>query len=164
MSQRVIRTILVPTDFSECAASALGWARTLAKAFGAKIALLHVVDLAYVWVASGPAAIPAPVPDDVAERIMEVAKESLKALAPKGTEITRRLIRKGHPREVIIEVAKEVHADAIVMGTHGRRGVSYLFMGSVAEHVVRHSPVPVWTTHGLEDATEQPRPKPGRHD
>ena len=49
----------------------------------------------------------------------------------------------GHPRDVIVQVAKEVGADVIVMGTHGCRSVSQVFIGSVADHVVRHAPVPV---------------------
>lgn len=142
-----IRTILVPTDFSEGAGNALGWARTLAQAFHAEISLLHVVDLAYTWTPiSGPAAIPTPVPPDVVNRITEVARESLANLAKDHKETTRRLVRKGHAREVIIEVAREVKADLIVMGTHGHRGISELFLGSVAEYVVRHAPIPVLTT------------------
>ena len=96
------------------------------------------------------ASVPAPVPEDVAKRVMAVAQESLQALAAKAPEITRRLIRKGHPVEIILEVAKDIDADVIVMGTHGRRGVSQLFMGSVAEYVVRHAPVPVLTVRETE--------------
>ncbi len=150
-----IQTILVPTDFSECAAAALRWARALAKAFDAEIVLLHVVDLSYVWTPlSGPAVFPTPIPAEVAERIAEQVHASLDALARKAPEVTRRLVRQGHPRQVILEVAEEIKADVIVMGTHGRRGVSHLFIGSVAEHVVRHAPVPVWTTRapGEEEA------------
>ena len=146
-----IRTILVPTDFSEGAASAFGWARTLAHAFHAEITLLHVIDLAYTWTSiSGPAAVPTPVPSDVVDRITEVARESLAALSKDAKETTHRLIRKGHAREVILDVAKELKADLIVLGTHGHRGLSELFMGSVAEYVVRHAPVPVMTTRAPE--------------
>lgn len=153
MADTAIKTILMPTDFSECATTALTWARTLAAAFKAKIVLLHAVDLvSYVWVPAGPASVPAPVPDDVAQRIMDVAEKSLHASAARAPEIARRLIRKGHPRDVILEVAKEVAADVVVMGTHGRRRVSQVFIGSVAEHVVRHAPVPVLVIRGGDDA------------
>lgn len=139
----------MPTDFSECAAAALVWARALATSFEAKIVLLHAIDLvSYVWIPAGPASVPAPVPDDVARRIMDVAEKSLHATAAKAPEIVRRLIRKGHPRDVILDVAKEAAADVIVMGTHGRRSVPHLFIGSVAEHVVRHAPVPVLVVRG----------------
>jgi nucleotide-binding universal stress UspA family protein len=158
MPQKAIRTILMPTDFSESAASALEWAQALAQAFEAKIVLLHAVDMvSYVWIPAGPASVPAPVPQDVEKRIMDVAQESLHTLAAKAPEVSRRIIRRGHPREVILEVAKEVDADVIVVGTHGRRGVSHLFIGSVAEHVVRHAPVPVVTMRGTGVVPPRPR-------
>ena len=149
-----IRTILVPTDFSESAASALAWAQMLAKAFGAEIALLHVVDLEVVWMpVGGPVAIPLTIPTGVTEEITKQARAALDALERGAPEISHRLLRKGHAREVIISVAGEVDAETIVMGTHGRRGFSHLFIGSVAEYVVRQAPVPVWTVRarGPED-------------
>ena len=153
MADTPIKTILMPTDFSECATAALAWARTLAGAFEAKIVLLHAVDLvSYVWIPVGPAEVPAPVPDDVARRIMDVAEKSLHASAARAPEIARRLIRTGHPRDVIVQVAKEVGADVIVMGTHGRRSVSQVFIGSVADHVVRYAPVPVMVVRGGDAA------------
>ena len=151
MAVERIRTILMPTDFSEGAARALGWARALARAFGAKIVLLHVVDLAAAWMpVGGLGSMPAPVPPDFVDRFTTTAQAALDAMAGDATEVTQRVLRNGHPREVILEVAKEVQADVIVMGTHGRRGVSHLFIGSVAEHVVRHASMPVWTVRTPE--------------
>ena len=141
-----IRIILTPTDFSEGAARALAWARALAREFGATIVLLHVVDLAAAWMpVGGLGSIPAPVPPDVVDQFTKAAQAALDALADEASEVTQRLLRHGHPREVILDVANAVKADLIVMGTHGRRGFSQLFIGSVAEHVVRHAPVPVLT-------------------
>jgi nucleotide-binding universal stress UspA family protein len=151
MAEEKIRTILTPTDFSEGAARALGWARTLAQACGAKIVLLHVVDLAAAWMpVGGLGSIPAPVPPDVIEQFTKAAQAALDAMAGGASEVTQRLLRNGHPREVILEVANAVRADVIVMGTHGRRGFSHLFIGSVAEHIVRHAPVPVLTVRTPE--------------
>jgi nucleotide-binding universal stress UspA family protein len=139
-----VRRILVAIDFSPSAALALEWARTLARACGAEVTLLHVVDLGATWVPlSGPAVFPAPVPAEAAKEVGELAQASLDALAPGAPEVTQRIVRTGHPREAIAAAAREVGADLIVVGSHGRRGVSQLFMGSVAEHVVRHAPVPV---------------------
>lgn len=141
-----IRTILVPTDFSDSADAALRWARELAQAFGAKIILLHVIDLPYQWMpVAGPAAVPAPIPATVVRAIREQAGTSLSALAERTPEVRRQLVRSGHARDVILSAADDVGADVIVMGTHGRRGVSHLFVGSVAEHVVRYSRIPVFT-------------------
>jgi len=151
MAVEKIRTILMPTDFSDGAARALEWARALARAFDAKIALLHVVDLATAWMpVGGLGSIPAPVPPDVVEQFTKAGQAALDALAGDASEVTQRLVRNGHPREVILEVAKVVQADVIVMGTHGRRGFSHLFIGSVAEHVVRHAPLPVLTVRTPE--------------
>ena len=151
MEKEQIRTILVPTDFSEGAERALRWARTLARAFGAKIALLHVVDLAVPWTPVGAlGSIPTPIPPDLVERVTNNTRASLDAMAQHMPEVAWRLVRKGHTREVILEVTQEVGADVIVMGTHGRHGFSHLFIGSVAEHTVRHAPVPVWTVRAPE--------------
>lgn len=140
-----IQTILVPTDFSDSANAALGWAESLARAFEAQIVLLHVVDLEYQWIPAGPAVVPSPVPAAVARRVREQARVSLDALAAKTAGVRRGLLRSGHARDVILAAADEVKADVIVMGTHGRRGVEHLFIGSVAEYVVRHARAPVMT-------------------
>ena len=141
-----IRTILVPTDFSEGAARALRWARTLARAFKAKIVVLHVLDLPVAWTPiGGLGSIPTPLSTEAVKQLTNEAQTILDTVARDAPEATQRVLRKGHPREAVLAVAREVGADVIVMGTHGRRGVSHLFIGSVAEHVVRHSPVPVWT-------------------
>jgi nucleotide-binding universal stress UspA family protein len=55
------------------------------------------------------------------------------------------MVREGMPRAAILDVAREVGADLIVMGTHGRTGLTHVVFGSVAEHVVRHSRIPVLT-------------------
>jgi nucleotide-binding universal stress UspA family protein len=151
-----VRTILVPTDFSEGAGSALGWARTLARAFGARIVVLHVLDLPLAWMpVGGLGSVPAPIPTATVEQLTDEARTILDAVAQDAPEVTQRLLRSGHPREVILAVAREIGADVIVMGTHGRRGVSDLFIGSVAEHVVRHSPVPVWTVRAEERSSRE---------
>ncbi|HEV2281932.1 MAG TPA: universal stress protein [bacterium] len=141
----LIQTILVPTDFSDSANAALRWAADLAQALGARIVLLHVVDLEYQWIPAGPAVVPTPVPAVVARRIREQARAALDAIAAKTPAVRRGLVRDGHARDVILAAADELKADFIVMGTHGRRGVAHLFIGSVAEYVVRHARVPVMT-------------------
>lgn len=151
MAELTVRTILVPTDFSETAARALGWARAMARAFGAEIALLHVADHAVAWMpVGGLGAVPAPVSPDFVEEFTKTAQAALNGLAAGAPEVTGRHLRHGHPREVILDVATELPADVIVMGTHGRRGFSHLFIGSVAEHIVRHAPVPVLTVRTPE--------------
>jgi len=144
MATPTVRRMLVPTDFSDGAASGLEWAQMLARAFSAEIVLLHVVDLGATWVPlSGPAVFPTPAPAGAVAQVADLAKGALDALGQDAPEVAQRLVRTGHPREQIPEIAREVGADMIVMGSHGRRGMSHLVIGSVAEYVVRHATVPV---------------------
>ena len=73
--------------------------------------------------------------------------ELLKGLKDRGVPISGQL-RRGVPWECVLETAKETKADLIVMGTHGRKGLARALMGSVAEKVVRLSPIPVLTVRG----------------
>jgi nucleotide-binding universal stress UspA family protein len=146
VQQPGIHTILAPTDFSEGAARALAWARTLAQTFRAEIVVLHVLEVPVNWTPlGGLGSIPTPLSPESVEQLASEAQTIVETVAQDAPEVSRRLLRKGHPREVILAMIREVGADVVVMGTHGRRGVSHLLIGSVAEHVVRHSPVPVCT-------------------
>ena len=134
-----ISRILVATDFSPQAGMALKWARRLADQFGARIVLLHVVDVCALGAAGfalvGPGALPAMLTE--AQREMQRWQE----MVP-DAEV---LIREGEPRPLIVDAALELKCQLIVMGTHGRSGLAHLLMGSVAEYVVRYSRVPVLT-------------------
>jgi universal stress protein A len=133
------KNILVPTDFSEGADAAANYAFELAAKLGAKVHLLH----AYM--------IPV-FPEDggVMRQLMaethSLSEKSLKEIADKhknaGTSGTV-LTKVGDPRDQILQSALELKADLIVMGTHGRRGIKRMFMGSVAESVVRTAPCAV---------------------
>jgi nucleotide-binding universal stress UspA family protein len=156
MTTPTVRRILVAIDFSESASFALEWARTLARACGAEIVLLHVVDLGATWVPlSGPAVFPAPPTADAVREVEQLARASLDGVASGVPEVAQRLVRTGHPREVIPAAAAEVGADMIVVGSHGRRGISQLFMGSVAEEVVRKAKAPVLLLRAPEHARER---------
>jgi universal stress protein A len=132
---RPIGRILAATDFSLCSLAALEYAEDLARQFGAELCLLH---------ATGPAAIPAEVGEvgrEPAERTLARSVERLRVhgLAARG------LLRTGGAAEAILKVAAAERASLIVMGTHGRSGISRVLMGSVAELVVRDAPCPVLT-------------------
>jgi nucleotide-binding universal stress UspA family protein len=136
-----IRTILHPTDFSDNAAYALQLACSLARDHGARLIVLHA-HRPPVMVLGGTEAIP-PLP--VEEEIEELEAQ-LKALnlPMSGITVERKLMQ-GEPVTTIVEFAQRVPCDLIVMGTHGRRGLRHLLMGSVAEQVVRKAPCPVLT-------------------
>jgi nucleotide-binding universal stress UspA family protein len=132
-----IRTILHPTDFSERSEHAFHLACSLARDHGARVVLLHVVSIPVV--AYEGVVLPPPI-----EEATEDAKRRLSQMKPAGIPVEHR-VAEGDAAEMILRVAEEVHADLIVMGTHGRTGLSRLLMGSVAEQVVRRAPCPVLT-------------------
>ena len=93
----------------------------------------------------GLGAVPTPLPKSVTENLSREAQMLLENTTQDVAHIDQRILRTGHPREVILAVAHEVRADASVMGTASRGGLSQVFIGSVAQHVVAHATVPVWT-------------------
>lgn len=137
--------LLYPTDFSDLANYASEYARSLAEVFGAELHVLHVVDEAYqYWTAMGPHSLPVgPPPEELianARQHMTAWKDDLFAGAsfPVVTEVVG-----GRPFMEIIRYAREKSIDLIVIGTHGRTGLSHMLLGSVAERVVRKAPCPV---------------------
>ena len=133
-----VHTVLHPTDFSEPSDAAFRLACSLARDYGARLVLLHVVPPTVVY---GEGAV---VPDP--ELLVHEAKDQLDRLqVPDAAVHTDRRLEEGDPVGMILHVAREVHADLIVMGTHGRTGLARLLMGSVAGPVVRKATCPVLT-------------------
>jgi nucleotide-binding universal stress UspA family protein len=139
------RKILVPVDGSSCSLKGLNEALKLAGALQARIKLVHVVN----ELISEPALAPAEYHDRLIEAMRENGKatlegaQSIASLQGAETEVELRETVGGRASDCIIDAAKHWGADLIVMGTHGRRGMSRLAMGSDAELVVRSAPVPV---------------------
>ena len=129
---------------SEGAEEALDYACELAMAFGATVHLLHVIGIPALGVPELGVALTSSVIDSVV-RDNQAALEKLADSKRHRAHLGQVLLRTGDSRELINQTAKEVHADLIVMGTHGRRGVSRALLGSVAENVVRTAPCPVLT-------------------
>jgi len=134
-----IHTILCPTDFSAYSDNAFLTACALARDYGARVIVLHVVPspvMPYVTVAVPP-------PPEVN---LDEPREMLASYtAPDESIAVERLLLEGEPREEIVALARDRPCDLIVMGTHGRTGMGRLLMGSVAEAVVRAAPCPVLT-------------------
>lgn len=136
--------IVVATDFSEASSGAGRLACAIAAESGAELTVVHVCDVPG-YVETGP------IPYDLATSFVATAQAHLETLLPqlrKACPRVRALVRIGVPWQEINAVAAEVHADLVVIGTHGRRGVARAVLGSVAEHLVRTSPVPVLTVNG----------------
>ena len=137
------RNILAATDYSETAERAVALAGILAVRFSADLHLLHVAVLAEDSNLDEGSR-------DQLDRLQAISEETRRELLEKSSEnhdvsVTPLLVRGIDPDEVIVETASNLGCDLIVMGTHGRRGLSHLFLGSVAERVVRTSPSPVLT-------------------
>ena len=140
-----IRKILVPYDFSQHSEHALDWAIELAEKWQARLELMHVVHILPHAVA-----LSRDVYARVEQNQLATAQESLEAIRAKKTEGTTALldcqVRRGMPSQAICDEAKAQKTDLIVMGSHGRTGLSHVFIGSVAERVLRHAPCPVLVT------------------
>jgi nucleotide-binding universal stress UspA family protein len=132
--------ILVPTDFSEPSERAQSIAIDLARAFGAKLTLLHVWSMLYARYGEGMTW-----PVAAMEHAAQKALEGARARAAELYAQTDAVLRSGGELEEILDVVAAQKIDLVVMGTHGRRGLPRLLVGSVAEKVVRMSPVPVLT-------------------
>jgi nucleotide-binding universal stress UspA family protein len=142
----VLRNILLATDFSEPSASALEYAKALAKPFHARIHVLHVLEdlAAHAWTTEVyVAALPG-----VHEEMERQARERL-ATVFTGDELkeyaVRTELRMGSPFVEVIRYARDEKIDLIVLGTHGRGPIAHMLLGSVAERVVRKAPCPVLT-------------------
>ena len=156
---RSITRILVPVDFSEPSDAALEYATGLAERLGASLHLLHVFEDP-LWTTGAMAAeMYVPVPEGLREALLANARTQLAERANKldaerfhlTTDVYMGPIAAG-----ITEFATQKQIDLIVIGTHGRGGMSHLLLGSVAERVVRSAPCPVLTVRTSTVATPRP--------
>jgi len=144
---RTITRILVPTDFSVQSEGALAYARDIAERFGASIHLLHVLEDPYATSAYATE-VYGYLPPGLKETWQKNAEEKLTALLTRADRTrfsATTAVIFGRPAAAIADYATENGSDLIVMGTHGRGGVTHLLLGSVAERVIRSAPCPVLT-------------------
>jgi nucleotide-binding universal stress UspA family protein len=139
-----LKTILIPTDFSECSDAAVKYGFALANAFGATVHLLNVVQDPYTmpWAAD---AFAAPVGDMLTDWEAQARRrltESVPAASASSAVVATRV---GSPYSEIVRYAAQHRIDLIVLGTHGRGPLGHMLLGSVAERVVRTAPCPVLT-------------------
>ncbi|MBG0775707.1 MAG: universal stress protein [Desulfovibrionaceae bacterium] len=139
-----IRTILCGVDFSEMTPVVAKHAAYLAKLTGANVVLVYVApklnQYAQLYVSQGDI-------ECVVRSIAHGAKEKMKACLDEHFQDVeaKGKVKKGYAPEGIIETAKAEGAQLIILGTHGRKGVDRILFGSVAEKVVKTSPIPVLT-------------------
>lgn len=152
-----ITNILVPVDFSPHAERAFSYAVTLAHRLAARISLLHVVEDPYVTSALGGAEVYVANVPQLLQELSADAERQLTALKAKAAALgvtAETTVITGRPVASIVEHAAAGGFDLIVMGTHGRKGLSHLVMGSVAERVVQTAPCPVLTLRAGTAAAE----------
>ncbi|WP_256290278.1 universal stress protein [Halobellus inordinatus] len=134
--------ILIPTDGSDCAQAALGYATDLATRYEANVHALCVADSRTLD--TGPQS------DEVRNELAAVAERTCAELSQSGIS-TQQAVKTDIPHKAILRYATEQEIDLIVMGTHGRTGVERYLLGSVTEKVVRLSDVPVLTVKTEDD-------------
>lgn len=150
----MIKRILVPVDFSDPCLQAVDYAAELGRRQNSELVLLHVVEPVYYPTVGEMYGVGLDL-GDVYGEIERAARVQLDRLATRLK--TRRVgvrtqLSLGTAHRVIVESAKKLKADLIVMSTHGRTGLSHILIGSVAERVVRTATCPVLTVRGRASA------------
>jgi nucleotide-binding universal stress UspA family protein len=150
-----IQRILVATDFTETADYAVDYAVDLAQSLGASVTIMHAYEIPTISFPDGGLVVT----QELAARIVEVASEALRVtvarVADRGVRVTA-VLREGHPRDEVTALAEQIDAQLIVLGTHGRRGIARVLLGSTAENVIRTSLRPALVVRG-------PMPEPAHH-
>jgi nucleotide-binding universal stress UspA family protein len=138
-----IRKVLFATDFSEGSSHALPYAVDVAKRYGARLYLVHVI---YDVTKTAGWYVPHVSLDEVYRDIEKSARVELEKSfidEMRGFDNIEYAVLKGTPYEEIMRFAVENRIDLIVLGTHGRKGIDRVLFGSTAEQVVRNAPCPV---------------------
>lgn len=155
----LIKNLLVATDFSDVSEVALTYGRALARAFGATLHIVNVVEKFYV--VSG---IEGYITDAEGLR-QSIEQDARRQLEGTITDDDRQrlgaktvLVSSDKPALAVVKYAKDTSIDLIIIGTHGRGGMAHLLLGSVAERIVRLAPCPVLTVRHPEHEFVVPEP------
>jgi nucleotide-binding universal stress UspA family protein len=144
-----VNKVLVAVDFSKESQLAAKFAVSIAHEYKAKLYVIHVVTPL-------PSSLGAEVPDfdSFQRQYIERFGEDLKRVIPEKIKRiieVEEILEVGEPYHMIVEKAKELDVDIIVLATHGRTGISHILLGSVAERVIRHAPCPVFAIRNPKD-------------
>src|SRR6478609_334822 len=152
-----VRSILLPTDFSECGNYALAYATSLARKFNASVICVNVIEPIVPTVGYSGMTEPLPIAD-IAEQLEDSAERELPKLAEcdecAGLNVEEMVVH-GEAAAEIVRVAKDRNVDLIVIASHGRTGLGRILFGSTAEAVVRHAHCPVLVVKPPPEETEQ---------
>jgi nucleotide-binding universal stress UspA family protein len=143
--------VLIPTDGSDAADAAVAHAIDHAVRYDATLHVLHVVD--------SVAVPPTPNGGRVLEALEQQGRAAIKRVAQRagdaGVDTVESAVASGPPHTSILDYVDEHGVDLVVMGTHGRRGLDRVLIGSVTERVVRLADVPVLTVHPVDEAADE---------
>ncbi len=149
---KLFRNILCPIDFDANSPAALEFAAQIAQQTGARICILHVVP----WTVAA-------VPIDASEVLAELKQSATKRLQQLADDKLHKRIAfevvvtvASDPGAEVVRLANELKSNLVIMATHGRKGLSHLVLGSVAEKVVRESPCPVLTLRAKPQEVADP--------
>jgi len=140
----MFRQIVLPTDGSEGVGQAIQAAVAVAEKFDARVHVLFVAEPPRFHEYGASVAL-TNIMQSLQEAGRQILDDTAERIRNKGLASVETALRQGHPAEEIIGYAEENGADLIVMGTHGRRGINRMLLGSVTEEVVRCSHVPIMT-------------------
>jgi nucleotide-binding universal stress UspA family protein len=146
------KIILHPTDFSEPASQAHAVACALARDWNAQLIVLHVADKPVISYIEKASDLP---PDEFQCKLWETLQCPKEV--EKGVNVDHRVVE-GHPVQQILQVAREVQADLIVLGTHGHRGLLHWFKTNITDHIVRDAHCSVLIERS--SMYEEPAPMP----
>ncbi len=145
------RKILVPVDFSAHSSRALQTAIELARAFDAKLHLLHCYPINVGTISPYGLVIPESFDRDIREAATKQLTQWREKVAAQKIEVESE-VTPIFPSEAIASTAERIGADLIVMGTRGLSGIKHVMLGSVAERIVRIAPCPVLTLKATDEA------------
>jgi nucleotide-binding universal stress UspA family protein len=141
----VFYRIVVPTDFSDCAREAWEMAKRLSKAAGGELVICHVLPEPLRYGRGVLGGDPARKVEEDARAWCEAALNDLVREARANGLEARAVLRTGVAHQEIVALTLDERADLIVLGTHGRGGMSRMLLGSVADRVIRLAPCAVLT-------------------
>jgi nucleotide-binding universal stress UspA family protein len=138
-----IKKILFPLDLTENSSKVLPYVLSISEKYNSIVYLIHVVQDLNKW---GKLYVPHPSMDKFQEEAVEVAKKAMDKVCENKLQSCPNFQKKvvsGDTVDEILKVVESEEIDLLIMGTHGRKGLEHVFFGSVAENVVKKSPVPV---------------------
>jgi universal stress protein A len=151
MATKLFHRIVVPTDFSDCAEEAWKLAQRVAETLQSEVILVHVFVAPPIY--GDPLTISADKTWEVYEKAQQWVAEALDKTAAQAKDkgvTVRPIMRTGSPVQEIVDLARSEQAGLVIMGTHGRGGMSRVLLGSVADRVIRLAPCPVLTVRTPE--------------